>query len=106
MHPGLCASCRHARTIESRRGSRFWLCSLSQSDPRFPRYPPLPVVSCVGYTPVDVGASETRSEATDPGSAAPEPRSGAPESGSSAPEPRSSATGPPATPPEDGGSLD
>ncbi|HSJ31160.1 MAG TPA: hypothetical protein VK933_06985 [Longimicrobiales bacterium] len=48
---GLCATCRHARIIESRRGSRFWLCSRSRVDARFPRYPPLPVVRCAGYEP-------------------------------------------------------
>lgn len=48
---GLCAACRHARIIESRRGSRFWLCSRSRVDARFPKYPPLPVVRCAGYEP-------------------------------------------------------
>ena len=47
-HPGLCESCRHARVVEG-ANSRFWLCQLSASDPRFPRYPRLPVVRCAGY---------------------------------------------------------
>jgi GrpB-like predicted nucleotidyltransferase (UPF0157 family) len=47
---GLCASCAHSRRIESERGSLFWLCQLSTSDPRFPKYPRLPVVSCAGYS--------------------------------------------------------
>jgi hypothetical protein len=46
---GLCADCLHARRIESPRGSVFYLCELSLSDPRFPKYPRLPVVSCSGY---------------------------------------------------------
>jgi hypothetical protein len=46
---GLCESCFHAQTIDSRRGSRFWLCGLSRADPRFPKYPRLPVVRCGGY---------------------------------------------------------
>lgn len=46
---GLCATCRHARRIESARGSVFWLCELSRTDPRFPKYPPLPVRACAGY---------------------------------------------------------
>jgi hypothetical protein len=46
---GLCESCCHAQTVESRRGSRFWLCGLSRADPRFPKYPRLPVVRCGGY---------------------------------------------------------
>ena len=46
---GLCASCAHARTVESSRGSVFLLCQLSLTDPRFRRYPPLPVLACAGY---------------------------------------------------------
>ncbi|HVM75188.1 MAG TPA: hypothetical protein VMT75_06050 [Candidatus Saccharimonadales bacterium] len=49
---GLCANCRHARQIESPKGSRFLLCQLSQSDPAYPKYPRLPVLRCSGYTPV------------------------------------------------------
>lgn len=48
---GLCASCRHARVTRNRRGSTFYLCRRSASDPRFARYPPLPVVSCPGFEP-------------------------------------------------------
>lgn len=48
---GLCATCIHARRIESERGSVFWLCELSATDPRFPKYPRLPVLSCSGYKP-------------------------------------------------------
>jgi len=40
---GLCATCQHARVIVSDRGSRFYFCERSRSDPRFPRYPRLPV---------------------------------------------------------------
>jgi hypothetical protein len=47
---GLCADCLHARRIESARGSRFFLCELSLIDPRFAKYPRLPVLSCSGYT--------------------------------------------------------
>jgi hypothetical protein len=46
---GLCASCRHSRVITSDRGSRFIFCERSRSDPSFPRYPNLPVLSCRGY---------------------------------------------------------
>ena len=46
---GLCATCQHARRIESARGSRFLLCARSADDPRFAKYPPLPVVQCAGY---------------------------------------------------------
>ncbi|MDQ2966618.1 MAG: hypothetical protein M3R57_12310 [Chloroflexota bacterium] len=50
---GLCASCRHAREVVSGRGSRFFLCELSRTDRRFPRYPQLPVLACTGYEPAD-----------------------------------------------------
>jgi hypothetical protein len=46
---GLCSSCEHARVIRSDRGSIFYLCRLSASDPNFPKYPRLPVLSCTGY---------------------------------------------------------
>jgi hypothetical protein len=49
--PGLCAGCRHGRAIRSDRGSTFWLCRRSATDPRFPRYPALPVRTCLGYEP-------------------------------------------------------
>ena len=49
MFPGLCSDCLHARVIENRRGSRFWLCARSRFDPRFRRYPPLPVIACAGF---------------------------------------------------------
>jgi hypothetical protein len=56
-HPGLCASCRQVKVVESRRGSRFYLCTLSEVDPRFPKYPGIPVLSCAGYTPVPIPSS-------------------------------------------------
>jgi hypothetical protein len=46
--PGLCASCEHLRLLASRR-SVFVRCGLAATDPSFPRYPPLPVLSCPGY---------------------------------------------------------
>jgi hypothetical protein len=46
---GLCAECVHARGIESNRKSTFILCELSLNDPRFAKYPRLPVVSCDGF---------------------------------------------------------
>lgn len=48
---GLCATCRHHRITGNRRGSRFYLCGRHKEDPRFPRYPPLPVLECEGYEP-------------------------------------------------------
>jgi hypothetical protein len=46
---GLCASCRHAEMVTSSRGSTFYLCRLANSDPRFVKYPALPVFECAGY---------------------------------------------------------
>jgi hypothetical protein len=46
---GLCNACLHARRIESSRGSAFYLCELSLTDPHFPKYPRLPVLSCEGF---------------------------------------------------------
>ena len=46
---GLCGDCVHSREVESARGSTFILCNLSLTDPRFPKYPRLPVLSCDGY---------------------------------------------------------
>ena len=46
---GLCASCRHARIVRSSHGSAFYLCRLAETDPRFPKYPRLPVLRCAGY---------------------------------------------------------
>jgi hypothetical protein len=38
--------------MTSDRGSVFYLCELSKVDPRFPKYPRLPVIECGGYEPV------------------------------------------------------
>ena len=46
---GLCADCAHSKQIESSRGSVFYLCQLSETDPAFPKYPRLPVLLCPGY---------------------------------------------------------
>jgi hypothetical protein len=49
LRVGLCASCRHVEIVTSARGSTFYLCRLSDTDSRFPKYPALPVRSCAGY---------------------------------------------------------
>jgi len=49
---GLCADCVFAQRIGSSKGSIFLLCRLSKTDPRFPKYPRLPVLACAGYRPV------------------------------------------------------
>ena len=45
---GLCDDCRHAERVASKR-SVFLRCALSDTDPRFARYPRLPVLACAGY---------------------------------------------------------
>ena len=58
---GLCATCRQAEVIASDRGSRFLRCLKSRADPRFARYPRLPMLRCDGYEPLEEdGASGTR----------------------------------------------
>ena len=47
---GLCSNCVHCRVITARRSS-FYFCERSATDPRFPRYPRLPVRVCIGYEP-------------------------------------------------------
>ena len=48
---GLCATCVHARIVRSAR-STFYMCTRSFTDDRFPKYPRLPVLQCVGYQTV------------------------------------------------------
>ncbi|MFL6196569.1 MAG: hypothetical protein ACJ75H_20475 [Thermoanaerobaculia bacterium] len=48
--PGLCATCEHLRLMASSRGV-FVRCALAETDPRFLRYPPIPVVVCPGHQP-------------------------------------------------------
>ena len=48
---GLCPDCANVHMITSDRGSRFFLCRLSATDPRFPKYPVQPVLACAGFRP-------------------------------------------------------
>ena len=56
QHVGLCLTCRHAKRVETPR-SVFWMCGRAASDPRYPKYPRLPVLECMGYEPIDEGAA-------------------------------------------------
>jgi hypothetical protein len=61
---GICDSCRHQRLVPNTRGSVFSLCERSRTDPRFPRYPRVPVASCPGFEPrPDAEAPEPRKPA-------------------------------------------
>jgi hypothetical protein len=48
-HVGLCGSCLYLRLVLTSRGSTFYLCRRSEKDPRFARYPRLPVIKCPGF---------------------------------------------------------
>jgi hypothetical protein len=48
---GLCDRCLHQRLVPNTRGSVFSLCERSRTDPAYPRYPRLPVLSCPGFEP-------------------------------------------------------
>lgn len=57
---GLCADCVWARLVRTRRGSTFLRCAKAGEDPRFPKYPPLPVRRCSGYVRSDSAARAER----------------------------------------------
>ena len=59
MQP-LCETCASMREVPTPKGSRFFLCRLSQSDPAFPKYPPQPVVRCDGYQPRNTNEQDTK----------------------------------------------
>jgi len=59
VNPGLCATCRHVKTLRNDRGSVFYMCQRAETDPRYKRYPPLPVLQCPGYEPEDANAPES-----------------------------------------------
>jgi hypothetical protein len=50
---GLCAVCTHRAVVTSDRGSRFVRCGLARVDPRFAKYPAVPVLRCAGYAAGD-----------------------------------------------------
>jgi hypothetical protein len=53
LQVGLCAACHWMQKMESDRGSLFYLCQRSVTDPAFPKYPRLPVLRCHGYDPLN-----------------------------------------------------
>src|SRR5580704_11931257 len=57
---GLCASCDFMRRIESDKGSTFYRCERSATDPTFAKYPRLPVLQCAGYEPLHAEGLRTR----------------------------------------------
>jgi hypothetical protein len=51
----LCERCVSMRVVVTPR-SRFLLCEKSRGDPRYPKYPPQPVVRCDGFQARETGA--------------------------------------------------
>jgi hypothetical protein len=49
MNAGLCDKCRHVKKLSNAKGSTFYMCHLAESQPKFPRYPRLPVLKCDGF---------------------------------------------------------
>ena len=49
MKAGLCDSCVHQKLVHTTRGSTFSLCERSKTDPRYAKYPRLPVERCPGF---------------------------------------------------------
>jgi hypothetical protein len=62
MTQSLCETCASMREVITPR-SRFLLCQLSATDPRFPKYPPQPVVRCDGYRPKEQAPAQPKDEA-------------------------------------------
>ena len=50
---GLCAACQHVKVIKSAKGSFFLMCNLAKTDPRYQKYPVLPVLQCAGFERVE-----------------------------------------------------
>jgi hypothetical protein len=48
MTQNLCESCRWIREVTTAR-SRFLLCELAKTNAAYTKYPPQPVVRCVGH---------------------------------------------------------
>ena len=55
---GLCGGCRHVRLIATNKGTTYYLCGRALTDSRFPKYPRLPVVNCVGFEQKKEAAEE------------------------------------------------
>jgi hypothetical protein len=62
---GLCNSCRYAEILRSPR-SVFLRCGRAADDPRYPRYPGLPVVACDGWAEGEPREPAKRAPGGDP----------------------------------------
>jgi hypothetical protein len=59
MIQSLCNTCCHVKEVFSAKGFKCLLCQLSQQDRRYPKYPPQPLVKCVGYGSPKEGSHRT-----------------------------------------------
>jgi hypothetical protein len=59
---GLCETCRHRHVVTSGRGSVFTRCLLHDTDPRFPKYPRLPVTQCAGFAKAAAGKGKSEGD--------------------------------------------
>lgn len=57
---GLCDSCALQRIVRTGRGSEFSMCLRHKDDPRYPKYPRIPVAACPGFTPREPQSSPPR----------------------------------------------
>jgi len=48
--------------VVNRRGSVFYMCSRAKTDPRFRKYPPLPVLACPGWQEGDEDPATSHAE--------------------------------------------
>ena len=48
---GLCGSCRHALLRPTQKDTVYLRCGLAATDPRYAKYPQLPVLRCPGHRP-------------------------------------------------------
>ncbi len=46
---GRCLNCLYARVVGTRANDRYYLCERSIDDPRYARYPRLPMLTCDGH---------------------------------------------------------
>ena len=49
--PGLCGDCRRARALTSASGTTFYQCLRAETDPRYPKWPRVPLLVCPGHEP-------------------------------------------------------
>ncbi|MGE0785005.1 MAG: hypothetical protein AB7S26_04895 [Sandaracinaceae bacterium] len=53
VDPGLCGECAHVHRVETTRGTVYYRCTRADEDPRYAKYPNLPVRACRGYERAD-----------------------------------------------------